>query len=223
VVRFVVMAAGLATRMGQDKLALLWENTTVLGYVVQTILEAIVLTLREQRSVVAVSFSGVTEIVVVARHSMEVYLTDEGIRRFNSYGGAWIQVPNPKPLADTIRLGLQDLNSEVQTIGFLPGDQVGITARRLADCLQQVLKNCPDFLVPMAGDKAVSPVFFHKRYVPELLALQGEQGGREVLYRYPERWLKYLVEEQFSQDVDTPEQYKALMVQRTSSKGESSE
>ena len=205
------MAAGLATRMGQDKLVMPWKDTTVLGYVLQTVLEAIIL--QKQRSLVLSSLSVVTEIYVVARHPIEDYLTEDRIRMFNSYGGVWIQVPSPKPLAETIHYGLQDLNSEVQCIGFLPGDQVGITAQRLADCLQQVLQVSPDFLVPIAGDKAGSPVFFHKRYVPELLALQGEQGGREVLYRYPERWRKYPVEERFFQDVDTPEQYYAVMGQ----------
>ena len=101
------------------------------------------------------------------------------------------------------------------TLGFIPGDQVGITAQGLAGCLQQVLQNLPDFLVPFAGDKAVSPVFFHVRYVPVLLELQGEQGGREVLYRYPERWWKYPVEESFLQDVDTPEQYHSLRWQNS--------
>lgn len=210
-VRFVVMAAGLATRMGQDKLVMPWKGTTVLGYVLQTVLEAI--TLQEQRSLAVSSFSVVTEIYVVARHPIEAYLTEDHKRIFNLYGGVWIQVPSPKPLAETIHYGLQDLNSEVQCIGFLPGDQVGITAQRLADCLSQVLQISPDFLVPITQDKAGSPVFFHKRYVPELLALQGEQGGRKILYRYPERWWKYPVEEDFFQDVDTPEQYYALMGQ----------
>ena len=209
-VRFVVMAAGLATRMGQDKLVLPWQDTTVLGYVLLTILEAI--TLQEQRSSAQTPLP-VAEIYVVARYPMEYYLTEECIRTFNSYRGAWIQVPSPRPLAETIRSGLQDLSNEIQCIGFLPGDQVGITVSRLADCLQQVLQNQPDFLVPVAGEKAVSPVFFHRRYVAELLELQGEQGGREVLYRYPERWRKYPVEDSFYQDVDTPEQYHALRAQ----------
>ncbi|TGE36195.1 nucleotidyltransferase family protein [Desulfosporosinus fructosivorans] len=206
-VRFVVMAAGLATRMGKDKLVLPWKDTTVLGYVLQTVLEALIL--QEQRFVES-SHSGVTEVYVVARHPMEIYLTTDCIRRFHACGGVWIQVPSPKPLAETIRSGLQDINSKVHWIGFLPGDQVGITAPRLADCLQQILLVSPDFLVPFSGDKAGSPVFFHKRYVPELLALQGEKGGREVLYRYPELWEKYPVEESLFLDVDTPEQYNAL-------------
>jgi len=224
-VRFVVMAAGLATRMGQDKLVLPWQDTTVLGYVLQTVLEAI--TLHEQRSLAISALPVVTEVYVVARHMIEYYLTEERIRRFNSYGGVWTEIPSPKPLAETIHAGLQDLNSEIQWIGFLPGDQVGITALRLADCLQLVQQHQPDFLVPTIRDKAVSPVFFHRKYVPELSELQGEQGGREVLYRYPDRWLKYPVEDSFFQDVDTPEQYKALLVHKGQAiihnKGESSE
>jgi len=213
------MAAGKSTRMGQDKLVLPWKNTTVLGYVLQMLLESI--TLQEQRSLGVSSLPVVPEIYVVARHPMEAYLTEDCIRVFNSFSGIWIQVPSPKPLAETIRYGLQDLNSEVQSIGFLPGDQVGIKAQKLADCLQQVMQNIPDFFVPIVGAKAVSPVFFHRKYVPELLELRGELGGREVLYRYPERWRKYPVEDSFFQDVDTPEQYNALLVQN--SKGEWSE
>jgi len=210
VVRFVVMAAGLATRMGQDKLALPWKATTVLGHVLQTLIEAI--TLQELRSLRESSLSVDTEIVVVARHPMEIYLTKDLIQSFNSCSGTWLEVSCPKPLAETIRDGLQDLESRVQCIAFLPGDQVGVTAKELADCLGKVLKDPPDFLVPIAGDKAVSPVFFHKRYVPELLGLEGEQGGREILYRYPERWCRYPVDEQFFLDVDTPEQYEALLI-----------
>lgn len=168
---------------------------------------------QEQRSLGVTSLSVATELVVVARHPIEAYFTKDCIRIFNSYGGAWIEVPSPKPLAETICYGLQDLHSEIHWIGFLPGDQVGITAQGLAGCLQQLLQVSPDFLVPIAGDKAGSPVFFHKRYVPELLALKGEQGGRVVLYRYPKRWWKYRVEERLFLDVDTPEQYYALLGQ----------
>jgi len=194
--------------MGQDKLVLPWKDTTVLGYVIQTLQEGI--TLQERRSLNDSSCAVSTEIYVVARLPIEAYLTEERIQIFNSYSGVWIQVPSPKPLAETIRFGLQNLNSEVQSIGFLPGDQVGVTVQGLADCLLQVMHISPDFLVPSVGDKAGSPVFFHKRYVPELLALQGEQGGREVLYRYPELWTKHPVDESLFLDVDTPEQYKAL-------------
>lgn len=199
-VRFVVMAAGQATRMGQDKLVMPWGKSTVLGFVLQTVLEAFE-SLVESRP----------EIYVVARHPIEAYVSKETVVNFDHCFGTWLQVPSPKPLAETIRLGLQNLNSETEVIGFLPGDQVGVTAYGLKVCLQQVWRTRPDFLVPMAGNQAGSPVFFHRKYVPELLALRGEQGGREVLHRYPERWRKFQVEEGFFQDLDTPEQYHTLL------------
>lgn len=210
-VRFVVMAAGLSTRMGQNKLVMPWKDTTVLGYVLQTVQEAIAL--HNQRKLVVSAPSLDIEIYVVAKHSIGTYLNEDHIRMFNTNFGVWIEVPNPKPLSETIRYGLQDINSEVHYIGFMPGDQVGITARKLADCLQQLVNNHPDFLVPIVEDKAVSPVFFHKQYVPELLKLRGQQGGREVLYRYPERWWKYPVKASFARDVDTPDEYNELMGQ----------
>ncbi len=198
-VRFVVMAAGLATRMGKDKLALPWKESTVLAYVLQTVLGGIELQQAH------------AEVFVVARQPIETYLSIKDIASFKALNGVWYQVPGPQPLAETIRMGLQDLKTEVQWIGFLPGDQVGVSVPSLSACLQEVFRTDPDFLVPMAGDKSGSPVFFHRRYLPELLALRGELGGKEVLNRYPERWSKFPVEEHLFQDVDTPEEYQALL------------
>lgn len=198
-VRFVVMAAGQATRMGQDKLALPWKESTVLASVLQTVIEGIEL---QQTN---------AEVFVVARKPIETYIPTKGIDRFRAFGGIWYQVIGPQPLAKTIHIGLQDLSEEVQVIGFLPGDQVGVSAQSLSAFLKEVLSTQLDFLVPMAGDKAGSPVFFHRRYLSELLALQEEQGGREVLYRYPERWSRVQVDEGFFKDVDTPEDYQALL------------
>ena len=200
-VRFVVMAAGQAIRMGQDKLVMPWLDSTVLGYVLHIVLNAI----KKQ------GFS--IELYVVARHDIENYLSGEDIAKFKEMRGIWLQIPNPKPLAETIRIGLADLNDSVQMIGFLPGDQVGVTAQGLAECLRCAYQLLPDFLVPMAGQVPGSPVFFHRRYVPELLDLRGEQGGKVILHRYPERWYKFEVNESLFQDVDTPAQYQYLLAQ----------
>ena len=201
------MAAGQATRMGRDKLALPCGQTTVLGHAIETILAGLEL----QKELV--------EIMVVARRSPENYLTRETLALFQESGGIWLQVPGVIPLAETIRLGLSNLRDEIQTIGFLPGDQVGITAAGLAGCFTQVLQETPDFLVPAYGDLVGSPVFFHRRFAPELRELEGEQGGRKVLYRYPGLWTRYSVEESFLQDVDTPEEYQLWLEQ--SKKGNS--
>ncbi|MDQ7096979.1 NTP transferase domain-containing protein [Desulfosporosinus sp. PR] len=206
-VRFVVMAAGQATRMGRDKLALACGQTTVLGHVLQTVLDGLELQKKLLREFAGFS-EPTMEILVVARRPPEEYLSGKTLTRFRELGGIWLQVPCAIPLAETLRLGLSNLKEEIQTVGFLPGDQVGVTAQGLAGCFTQVLKQSPDFLVPVSGGLVGSPVFFHRRYVEELRDLQGEQGGKSVLYRYPGLWTKYTVEEGFLQDVDTPEEYR---------------
>lgn len=202
------MAAGQATRMGQDKLVMPWKETTVLGYVLQSVHEAI--TLQQHLLPNVFSANGIMEIVVVARHPIDYYLSEEERWQFHLHDGIWIEEPTPKPLSDTIRSGLQHINNHVRYIGFLPGDQVGVTGHKLAAYLLQVSQSHAGFIVPMAGMKAVSPVFFQQRYVSELRELQNEEGGRTILYRYPEQWWKYPVDECFAYDVDTMDQYNAL-------------
>lgn len=214
------MAAGQATRMGRDKLLLPWQGTTVLGYVLQTALEAAGFLPRHNGKGLRM------ELYVVAREPFQTYLTADQSRMFHRQNGFWLQVPKPQPLSETVRCGLNSLDDEIRCIGFLPGDQVGVTVSGLAECFRQVGKSLvdssdifdssklltkPDILIPLAGGKTVSPVFFHRKYAPELSELRGEQGGKTVLSRYPEKWLTFQVEEGFARDLDTPEQYEDLL------------
>lgn len=234
-VRFVVMASGRATRMGQDKLALPWRDSSVLGYVLNVIFESITGQSQSQspsskvKSEAAdVASKTQTEVWVVARKPMEAYhFPDPALDRqkeksllqlFENYGGVWLTEPEPRPLSETLRLGLADLPEWIQGICFVPGDQVGLEPQKLAEMTQCFLESQPDFLVPKVesaeGEEmnapSGSPVFFHKRYLEELRSLQGEQGGRAILNRHPGCWLTYPVPAEFMEDVDTPQDYQRL-------------
>lgn len=195
-VRFVVMGAGKASRMGQDKLALPWGNTTVFGHVLQTINSALKLCVTQDEA-------KKLEVVVIARKPMTAFYSEES----RSYKFSWIQVPDPQPLATTIRMGLSDVADSVQGICFIPGDQVGLEEHMLAELTTFFLEKSPDILVPQVGGVTGSPVFFHVRYLPELLTLHGEQGGKQVLKTHRERWTTYPVREGFFLDIDTREEY----------------
>ncbi|MDI6879945.1 MAG: NTP transferase domain-containing protein [Desulfitobacteriaceae bacterium] len=225
-VRLVVMAAGQARRMGRDKLALPWKDSTVLASVLEAVLKA------SERLQEAKAGQSSLELRVVARKSLAAYLPDALQERFQRAQGTWCEDEVPRPLADTIRIGLQELADEIQGIAFLPGDQVGLRSDTLLRLVETFLHEKPDFLVPLADPLAPpklesldesalpdepsmpgmtgSPVIFHRRYVPELLGLEGEQGGKTVLQRYKAKWATYPVETDFFADVDTPEQYSLL-------------
>lgn len=220
-VRFVVMASGQATRMGRDKLGLPWQDLTssVLEYVL-TVVDQALYRIGEAIEIPA-------EIWVIARKPMQEYLKSEDwinsvkMKSVDFVKHIWINAPAPRPLSETIRLGIADLPEGIKGICFIPGDQVGLEPSTLAELIRFFLENQPNFLVPWVGNIEPSdfpdpsgfpgsPVFFHSHYYQELSSLQGEQGGRAVLNRYPERWVKYPVPSEFLEDVDTPQDYNRL-------------
>ncbi|MFZ3102445.1 MAG: nucleotidyltransferase family protein [Desulfitobacteriaceae bacterium] len=210
--RLVVLAAGQASRMGRDKLALPWGNSTVLGKVLETVFQTLDLvqsTLEPDRNRV--------ELRVVTRKPIEAYLDGALISKFNSFGGTWLIFANPdspRSLAESLRLGLQNLSPEISGVAFLPGDQIGVTAKGLAQLMQIFQTEEPEFLLPCLGDMLGTPVFFQKKYVQELLELKNEQGGKTVLNKYPDLWRTYPVDEDFLCDLDTPEEYSELVQQK---------
>ena len=154
--------------------------------------------------------NGIIDLRVVTRKPIEAYLDGALISKFNSFGGTWLVFDNPdcpRPLAESLRFGLQNVSPEISGVAFLPGDQIGITAKELAELMQIFRLEEPEFLLPSLGDITGSPVFFQKKYVQELLELKDEQGGKAVLNKYPDRWRTYPVDNDFFCDLDTPEEY----------------
>lgn len=218
-VRYVVMGAGKATRMGQDKLAMPWGKTTILGHILYIISQTLSL-LEAQKIIRSILHStdqgggqnqdlgSRYEIVVVSRKSRGSYISPEEFK-LPKLDLSWIELPSPQPLSETIRAGLKDLSKETRGICFIPGDQVGLTPKGLADLTTAYLRSTPDFLVPEFEGTPGSPVFFHPRYLTELRTLEGEHGGKFVLAKYKDRWQPYPVSKEFLWDVDTWEEYEA--------------
>lgn len=151
--------------------------------------------------------NGVLEIVVVAALPPECFISQDVIKAFQSARNTW-RVRLKGSLSETIRTGLEGLISDPMGIGFLPGDQAGVERCQLAQLMEEFLRVQPDFLVPVSGSSRGNPVFFHRRFVPELLVLQGEQGGKAIMEQYPERWVQFEVRPDFLLDIDTPEDYR---------------
>ncbi|HWJ02087.1 MAG TPA: nucleotidyltransferase family protein [Verrucomicrobiae bacterium] len=213
-VRFVVMAAGQAARMGMDKLALPWGQSTVLGHVLTCCLQALEHWDMVPESDVLRRAGIKPEIRVVARKPISRYLSEPVIAEFTQQGGTWLEVENPQPLADTIRAGILAMPQNFQGVCFIPGDQVGLVPEILADMTKCFLDSPADFLIPVAGNQPGSPVFFHRKYLAELAALQGENGGKKVALGHPEVWKTYEVEKSFLADVDTLDEYNLLLAKR---------
>ncbi|MHB1654195.1 MAG: nucleotidyltransferase family protein [Desulfitobacteriaceae bacterium] len=205
--RLVIMACGNSRRMGSDKLILPWGESTVLGKVLTEVLAAAGTMSFSNPELMT---SAALEIIGVGAQPLDRYVSSGLVKAFLERGGTWWQGEKGWPLAETIHRGLEQLPEGIEGIGFLPGDQIGIDGGQLAGLMGEFLRSRPDFLVPVSGDLNGAPVFFDPKYLSKLWGLQGEEGGKIILRRYPERWTTYSVSSGFLADVDTPEDYQRL-------------
>lgn len=110
----------------------------------------------------------------------------------------------------SIRAGLQSLGrvEEEDFLLFLPADQPRITPHTISRLLDAA---GPDTWTATAafGDRVGSPTLFSVRLLPDLLALEGDRGGRKLMGRPGQPCLE--VQAAFAReldDVDYPEQLK---------------
>jgi len=63
--------------------------------------------------------------------------------------------------------------------------------------------------VPVFAGKRASPALFQRRHFPELSALRDEQGGRQVLAKYPTERIEF-ADAHWGMDVDTLDDFAKL-------------
>lgn len=185
----VILAAGGSTRMlGQVKQLLPWGDTTFVGNAVRVA--------RQSR---------VSEIVVVTGNrapevTMELQAaTDVRI------------VHNPDwatGRASSVRVGIRALAQNVAGAIFINADQPFLTAQVIDAILARFAETRAPVIVPTYQGAAGSPVLFARELFDELTALQGEQGGRDILQKYEYVSSKVEIEDvRAALDLDTPEEY----------------
>ena len=115
-----------------------------------------------------------------------------------------------KGQAYSIRAGLQALGrvEEGDFFLFLPADQPWITPQTISRLLDEA---GPDTWTVTAafGERVGTPTLFSARLLPDLMALEGDRGGRKLMGRPGQPCLVIQTEsERELDDVDFPEQLK---------------
>ena len=175
----VVMAAGNARRFGENKLAAQLRGRSLI--------------LRALEAVPAEKFDAV---VVVTQYPEIMRLAGEF--HFSA-------VHNPRPdlgLSHTVSLGLTALR-DCGGVLFSVSDQPLLrreSVARLVDCWRAR----PEQIAALGhGGRRGNPCLFPARFFPELLALEGDQGGSAVIRRHEEALFLLEVPAEELHDVDT--------------------
>lgn len=189
----VILAAGTASRMGRQKLLLPLGDKPVVAHVLAVVSQ--------------IPFAARLMVIGEPQQELAALGSQYGIRSVynpDRYSGQ----------ATSIAKAICYLEGEVDGVLFLPGDQPLITAellQALLSCFGEEVNN-RRIVVPSHKGQYRSPVLFGAAWLPELAALSGDRGGRELIRNHPEaiaavEWL----EEATFRDADTWDDYLELV------------
>jgi molybdenum cofactor cytidylyltransferase len=183
----IVLAGGAGERFGGPKQVALWRGKPLISYAIRAAAQA-----------------GLSPIVVVVGaegHAVQAVVKDEDV----------VLVENPdwrNGQSTTVHAGLSAVEQRVEAAVFLLADMPRVgskTTRRLVEAHRLSL---PAIVAPVGGGRRGNPVLFDRRVFPTLHALEGDQGGRSLLHRFPWEAIEADPEEFF--EVDRPEDLETL-------------
>ena len=187
----VVLAAGRAQRMGEQKLLLPLRGKPVLRWVLEEALAAHV------AEVICV----VRELEAVRRY---IPLVDPRLFWLVNYAADQGQ-------STSVIAGLWAINPKSDGALFLVGDQPMIR-KDLLNALIARFENSPAWIVaPSFKGQTRNPVLFRRVLFPELLRITGDRGGRSLIERYREKTALVEWEDELAfLDLDIREDYERL-------------
>lgn len=187
----ILLAAGASTRLGQPKQQLVYQGQTLL-----------------QHALTAARESGSQPIVVVLSNQSKIINPLE-----DDTGLTMVQNPDwEEGMASSIRCGLAgilEIYPGLAGVILLVCDQPFVTGELLRRLVARKAETQKPIVACSYQNTLGTPVLFDKTFFPDLLALNGQQGAKKLVYQHPDKVaavdfpLGYI-------DIDTPADYAAL-------------
>jgi len=181
----VVLAAGLARRMGADK------RLAEIGGVPMVLL-----------AVGAAREAGLSPVVVVTG-AEGLALLPEGVS----------EIRNPDPargMASSLALGIAALPAAARAAVVLLADMPGVTAGHVSALVAAFDPAAGrDICVPVHGGQRGNPVLLGQRFFAAIGELAGDRGARGLIARHASAVAEIEMDAAVLLDVDTPEQLQA--------------
>lgn len=115
---------------------------------------------------------------------------------------------NPEPdrgISSSIAIGVRALPETTDAALIGVGDQPYLTAEAIEELVRAFEPG--RIIVPRFGDHRGNPPVFDRRFFPDLLALDGDEGGQRVITAYPDSVTEVPLSARLGDDIDRPEEW----------------
>jgi molybdenum cofactor cytidylyltransferase len=183
----ILLAAGQSKRIGRPKLLLPFDDGIILKRTIDNLLR-----------------SKVDEVIVVLGYraqEVKKLVADRPVKTiFNP--------DYPRGMSTSLITGLKLVNNKAERIMVALADQP-LIGKEIYNRLVEASLNCDTGIIaPTYQAKRGNPIIFSTKYRGELLALEGDVGGQEILKRHPNDILEVAVNSgSINMDIDTEADY----------------
>jgi molybdenum cofactor cytidylyltransferase len=186
----VVLAAGGSTRMGQPKQLLLIRGRPMLR--------------RVSEAVCAIGLEQV--VVVVGAHRDAVMKALDGLSVTVIANEDW-----SCGLSSSLRAGIGALRPGIEAALVVLADQPALTPELLSTLVDRYRATGAPIVAPVHRGQRGNPVLFDRALFPELMAIEGDRGGRQILKRHEQEVDQVeTMDPAILMDIDTWQDYERL-------------
>lgn len=113
----------------------------------------------------------------------------------------------------SLRLGTEVSRKDTDAFLYFVADQPCMRGETIAEFVRGFLKSGKGIGCVCAKGHRGSPNLFSRKYKTELLALEGDQGGRQIMQKHPEDIWMMEVDERELRDIDQPSDLRQLRLE----------
>jgi len=186
-----VLAAGLSSRMGQNKLLLPYKDHTVIEEVLDNLCKV---NLDERMLIIGFE-----------REKMEKAIK----RKFASHFKIVYNDRYALGRSESIKRAVENISPDSDALLFMVGDKPSVPSSLIQKAIDEFKRHNPPILSIKTPAERGHPGIFRKNLLPELLKLEGDIGAHDLIAQYKDQMLE-IPDNAVQIDIDTMEDYRKL-------------
>ncbi|MTI48631.1 molybdenum cofactor cytidylyltransferase [Sporosalibacterium faouarense] len=184
----IILASGFSRRMDKEKLLLGINGVPILEHVLKSIIS-----------------SKIDEVILIYRKN-EIKDIGKKYGITTIYNGF-----AEKGQSESIKLGIFSAKEETDGFMFFVGDQPYLNTETVNNLINMFNSRKYEIVVPSYNGKRGTPTIFSSIFKEELLNIEGDKGGRNIIKRNLDKvGVLNIDEELIGMDIDTIEEYISL-------------